>query len=150
MSKIQLSDYKPIPAGVYQAVVDGITTETGQFGEQLKFNFALVGQDSSLFGWANPVLNPKSKLYQWVSALENRPEGLPKGYELETQDLIGLPCTLVVVPYTAADGSQKTKLGNLLPATNIGAQQVLPSQAKLNRNAFIKQTSNDMPNIALV
>lgn len=90
----------PVDPGTYDAIVEDITVEDGQFGPQYKFVFELVGQtkdDGSpikQWGWASQTLTPLSKLFKWVSAIDGKMP--PMGVAFDIDSMIGKSCQVFV------------------------------------------------------
>jgi len=136
--KIQQKVYEVLPTGDYPAEIESIELTDGQFGQQLKFTFSLIGKPQSLWGWASASFTTKSKLYAWTrAAFGGRP--IPPNYTLDTDDLIGKPVVLTVVVSTKDDGAEYNKIENVRPYLNGNGQQpamsqptVTPEQAAMN------------------
>ena len=151
---VKESSYVAIAAGLYTANLESIEEEDGIYGPQFKLTFWLPRTKSTILAWTSQKMTPKSKLYGWVCALLGT-EKLDAGYEVDLEGLIHLPCIINVKTKLGDDGQSRSNIADVLPMQNLGvteqAETVLPSQAKLNPNAFRKpQPSNDMPNLALV
>lgn len=108
--KIEKREYVVLDTGTYPATVESITTTTGQFGEQLQWDFKLLDDGSSQRAWCSTSLTPKSKLFAWSRALLGE---VPD--TLDTDSLIGLPCRLSILLKTKDDGSEFNKVDAVLP-----------------------------------
>lgn len=87
---IEQKEVVVLPMGRYGAQVREITKEAGQFGDQLKWKFDLVGDHvgKSLVGWCSCAFTPKSKLYRWAAAVLGGRE-IPKGVPFQASQVIG-------------------------------------------------------------
>ena len=106
--KIEKREYTVLDTGTYAATVASITTTTGQFGEQLQWDFKL-DDGSSQRAWCSTSLTPKSKLFLWTKALLG---DVPD--TLETDALIGLPCRLSILSKAKEDGTEFNKVDQVL------------------------------------
>lgn len=106
--KIEKREYTVLDTGTYLATVASITTTTGQFGEQLQWDFKL--EDGSMQrAWCSMSLTPKSKLFLWSKALLGE---VPD--TLDTDALIGMPCRLSILAKTREDGTEFNKVDAVL------------------------------------
>lgn len=106
--KIEKREYQVLDTGTYAATVASIVTTTGQFGEQLQWDFKL--EDGSMQrAWCSMSLTPKSKLFLWTKALLGE---VPD--ELETDKLLGMPCRLAIIAKTKEDGTEFNKVDGIL------------------------------------
>lgn len=106
--KIEKREYTVLETGTYAATVASVTPATGQFGEQLQWEFKLE-DGSSQRAWCSTSLTPKSKLFAWTKALLGEVPDL-----LDTDDLIGKPCRLSLLAKTKEDGSEFNKVDAVL------------------------------------
>ena len=106
--KIEKREYTVLDTGTYAATVASSTTTTGQFGEQLQWDFKL-DDGSSQRAWCSTSLTPKSKLFLWTKALLG---DVPD--TLETDALIGLPCRLSILSKAKEDGTEFNKVDQVL------------------------------------
>lgn len=107
--KIERNDFLVLEAGTYVAKIARIEAAEGKFGPQLQWDFDLEG-GGSIRAWCGASLTPKSKLFGWVKALlGNVPD------ELETDDLVGLPCRLMITVRTRDDGTETNRVETILP-----------------------------------
>lgn len=119
--KLQPSAYELIEAGVYPAVVDSVTPEDAnpRFEDsrpQLKFIFLTTdeeGADAKVFAWTGQTYGPKSKLRPWLAVLV--PDFDPDRDELETDDLVGKRCRIVVTVKKGEDGQERNRVTDLMP-----------------------------------
>lgn len=108
---IEQQTYETLPTGDYSAEISRVELEEGQFGQQLKFSFDLLGEKEgrTLLGWASCRFSPKSKLYGWTrAAFGGGP--IDRGYNLNTDDLIGRKVTLTVLASSRDDGTEFNKI----------------------------------------
>jgi hypothetical protein len=106
--KIEKREYTVLDTGTYAATVASIVTTTGQFGEQLQWDFKL-DDGSSQRAWCSMSLTPKSKLFLWSKALLG---DVPD--TLDTDALIGLPCRLSILSKAKEDGTEFNKVDQVL------------------------------------
>jgi hypothetical protein len=116
--KIPMTTNETIPVGEYLATIVSCETADGQFGPQLKFEFALKGgeyEGKQQPYWTSQSFNPKSKLFALARAA-NRGQDFPPGYTLDTDALIGKMVTLVIIKKPSSDGlSEFNKVDSVLP-----------------------------------
>jgi hypothetical protein len=116
--KIQMTTNETIPVGEYLATIVSCETADGQFGPQLKFEFALKGgeyEGKQQPYWTSQSFNPKSKLFALARAA-NGGRDFPAGYTLDTDVLIGKTVTLVIIKKPSSDGlSEFNKVDSVLP-----------------------------------
>jgi hypothetical protein len=116
---IELRHIDVIPAGEYPAKITNIEKDDGRFGEQLKFTFNLQpgdnGERRELIGWTSYVFSTRSKLYKWVRAALFDGGQIPRGYVLDTDDLLGKPVILVVTKKLSEEGDEFNKVDDVLP-----------------------------------
>lgn len=96
--KIPQTTFEAVPTGEYHARIDSIADETGQYGDQLKFKFALIDEfeGRALTGYTTQIFSQNSKLYAWnKAALGGGP--IPPNSPFDSDDLIGKEVVLVVV-----------------------------------------------------
>ena len=126
----QYYEFKP---DVYDAVVTDIIETDNPFEEdktQLEFTFEVPGYQNedgtvaSKRGWANPVWNPKSKLWGWAFAILGKEPAA--GEPFRTSALIGQPCRIVLNAGKNQKGESIVKLTEVL-----GAKVAPPAKAGL-------------------
>lgn len=127
--KIDQKVYEVIPTGDYPAEIIQVDLETGQYGQQLKFTFSLLGKaNQSLWGWASASFTTKSKLYAWTrAAFGGKP--VPPNYNLDTDHLIGRRVLLTVIVAHKDDGAEYNKIQDVRPYLNGNAEQVVASHS---------------------
>jgi hypothetical protein len=127
--KIQMTTNETIPVGEYLATIVSCETADGQFGPQLKFEFALKGgeyEGKQQPYWTSQSFNPKSKLFALARAA-NGGRDFPAGYTLDTDVLIGKTVTLVIIKKPSSDGlSEFNKVDSVLPVKVRPAAPVAP------------------------
>ena len=113
------SEYQALPTGEYLAQVTDIEEEIGTFGPQFKFSFELLApkavEGKKKIGWCSQKLTSgtkTSKLWTWTEALFNRK--IVVGEDLDTLNLIGRKCVLVIVN-TIVDGDEVDKITGMKP-----------------------------------
>ena len=90
-----------IPSGPYDATVASVEADEGEFGAQVKFIFRLNGETDDatgdpieLWAWSSLKVNPRTKLYKWISALTGATPVVGGKFDVGT--LTGLPCRVLV------------------------------------------------------
>ncbi len=119
---IKRTEYTPLEPGIYPAMVEEVTLEAGQYGEQVKLKFALdddkdLGlEDRTLIGWASASFGPKSKLWGWTRVLLFGGRDIPDDFgELDIDTLQGRRAMLSVTLKQGTDGATYNKITDLLP-----------------------------------
>jgi hypothetical protein len=132
--KVARTTVELIDAGYYNAVVEEITPETGQFGPQLKFKFRLVDFDPPhyLLGWCSEKFNPKTKLWEWVRATTFGGKEIPEDYiELDLDEMINKPIRLNVTEETGEKGTYNKVVAVLPPPkTNRPTPRQMPAEVE--------------------
>lgn len=127
MVKLQPTEYDLIEANVYAAVVDSVTPEDAnpRFEDarpQLKFIFKVSDpvwlgdsdeDEAKVFAWTGQTFGSKSKLRPWLAVL--LPDFNPDKDELDTDDLVGKRCKIVVTVKKGDDGKERNRVTELLP-----------------------------------
>ena len=115
-------NFRDLPPGMYAASVSNIEEVNNPFEEdktQLQLTFTIDGENNDdgtpceKRAWANPVFNPQSKLYKWVSAISGVPAA---GEPFRTSTLVGKPCRIFMNTAKKADGTEFTKIVDVLSA----------------------------------
>lgn len=94
--QIPYEEVQLISNGVYEAVVEKAEDSSSDYGPQVKFTFRYTHPNLrhlTVPGWASKKLNPKTKLFKWVTSLGIKVE---KGMVLETESLRNIPCLITV------------------------------------------------------
>lgn len=131
--KPSASTYDVIEPGVYPAEIDSVTPEdpNPRFEDsrpQLKFIFNVTDpeiDDAKVFAWTGQTYGPKSKLRPWLAAL--MPDFDPDKDELDTEDLVGLKCRIVVTLKKGEDNVERNRVGEVLPLEQRGRRQAQPA-----------------------
>jgi len=101
-----------LEAGQYPAHVTAIEMEAGQYGEQFRWTFTLMGSDERELGaWSSATFSPSSKFCAWATVLLGH---TPKN--LDTDELLNKPCVLDVTKHVSDKGAEYNKVRALLPA----------------------------------
>lgn len=117
MPKSEIVTYEPLATGEYPVrIVDAVLEEskflddkTGKPKEQVKFTFDVVDTGGrQLTAWAGWPPSAKSKIVKWA-----RIGGLEVNGSLDTDDMIGLTYTAVVIVKTKEDGEEYNKVEDL-------------------------------------
>ena len=146
--KIRKTEFPTIPAGTYSATVVGIEPVAGEYGDQLKWRFAVddAGTARELWAWCSQKLSPKSKLWGWTDAILFGGLGLPAGYaEFDTADMIGRQCR-IVVELTEGAGGEYNRVRNIIGASPAGVKPLAPAAVAAAVPAFDAELeSEDIP-----
>lgn len=108
---VQAKTAELMETGRYKAKVKAITPETGQYGEQLKWQFEVIEEPyagQTLSGWTNLSMNTTGKLVLWGCAALN--ETPSDDTEFDTDDLVGKTVELTVIEKTGKDGKVYNKI----------------------------------------
>lgn len=115
-------EYEIIEAGVYGATVDSVTPKdpNPNFDDskpQLQFVFEVtdgtVPVGTQVYAWTGQTYGERSKLRPWLAIL--MPDFDPEVDELDTDDLIGKSCRIVVTVKKGTDGRERNRVGEVLP-----------------------------------
>lgn len=142
--KIEQETFDCLPVGDYPALINEIELVDGQFGEQLKFSFALQGehQGRTLLGWASAKFSPRSKLYSWTRAAFGG-RGIPMDYNLDTDHLLGKMVTLTVLTRRKQDGTEFNKIDEVKPYRNGNGRA--PAEAEKPERSHVQQIVDEIP-----
>lgn len=115
--RIPRTTYEVLEAGEYQAVVERIEEQAGQYGQQLCWTFRLEAPGAdydrrNVLAWCAPSFTSKAKLGRWARALLG--SQVDDAEELDTQLLTGLPCRLVLSSGVGTDGTERNKVTEVL------------------------------------
>lgn len=136
MAKVAATTYDVLKKGVYPARVKSIDEDDGQFGAQFKWIFAITGgkaKGTQMFGWSSQVLSPKSKLRAWAEAILPEQDYDAKGFVLDTDDLVGQDCRLVLSVTQGNDGVERNKIESILPVEDEEPDENEPDEAPAPR-----------------
>jgi len=104
-----------VEAGLYPAIVTAVEPETGQFGDQWKFVFALDEHPAEeAWAWATAKLGTKTKLFRWAGILLGRP--IAMGEQLSRSTLVGKRCQVLIVDSVDATGETRRKVDDIMKA----------------------------------
>lgn len=118
---VEQTVYEVLPTGEYPASINQIEEVEGQFGDQLKFEFAIQGGEhdgTTLLGWASKKFSNKSKLYKWTKAAFGA--DIPPNYDFDSDDLLDRKIVLTVVVNTKDDGSEFNRIETVRPGRGNG------------------------------
>lgn len=136
---IEQTTYETLEAGMYPVTVAAVEGVTGEYGPQVKVKFTLQDTEDDarfLLAWASAKLSGgkrPSKLYQWTQALLFGGKGIPEGFALDIDTLVG-KAALAVVDVVERDGVERNKIAQLLPLRPAKAA-VRPGPVKVNSQA---------------
>jgi hypothetical protein len=113
---------KPIPEGLYKAVVKEVSEDKGEYGEYLKFIFEISEGEEK--GTTRSALASKklsrtksgkaSKLVGYVEALTKTK--LEKGEVLDLEQMVGKSCQILVKNDKEVDGIMMQRIKDVMPA----------------------------------
>ncbi|MFC1790170.1 hypothetical protein ACFLZP_01650 [Patescibacteria group bacterium] len=115
---------RPVPEGLYQAVVKEVTEGEGEFGEYLKFAFEITeGEQKGVikYSLASKKLSRSksgktSKLFGYVEALTKTK--LQENEVLDVEEMVGKPCQIFVKNDKEVDGVMMQKIADLMPVSS--------------------------------
>jgi len=118
MPLFEITDYQPIPAGVYTAIVTSIEEKVSTVAGETYWRWAfevLEGSNAGASVKANssPKLGPKCKARGWTEAILGRK--LTVGERFHTDELVNRTCQLVV-KVEEKDGGTFNEVDSILPA----------------------------------
>jgi hypothetical protein len=101
--------------GTYRAVLTGVELRENERGRFLRWLFEVRTRTGSALvtGTTSTKFGAGAKARAWVEALLNRP--LAPGEELDSDELVGLPCYVVVRERTTADGTMLPTVEQVSP-----------------------------------
>lgn len=151
MATIKKTVYEPIEPGIYPVRVEAVDQEDGQFGQQLKWHFAIEEpgfEDKFLIGWCSCAFSPKSKLWAWTKALLFGGRDIPDYFdELDTAKLVGQRAQVMVSLERGNDGTPYNKVKEVLPIR--AARTAQPAAAPSgNGGATVARTQPRQPQTA--
>jgi len=123
---IEWSEFELIPVGLYDAEIIKIEKEESPFEEgkvQLQIHFKLNhknsrGEDAVVRRMLSRTLNPKSKFFELVSAVNGESpskEKYPNGITIS--DLLGKSCKVIIKNQKSKNGNTYSKIDTFLPLT---------------------------------
>lgn len=84
----------------------------GTYGPQLKWVFEIEGEEErEQFAWSGTAMTPRSKLTKWVKNLHDGV--IPE--TVDTEELHGVPCSLLFEHSDNPDGTVSERVVNVLP-----------------------------------
>ena len=121
---IEWSEFELIPVGLYDAEIIKIEKEESPFEEgkvQLQIHFKLnhknsQGEDTVVRRMLSRTLNPKSKFFELVSAVNGESpskEKYPNG--ITVSDLSGKSCKVIIKNQKSKNGNTYSKIDTFLP-----------------------------------
>ena len=109
-------DIRPtIRPGTHRAILSAIEARENERGSFLVWTFEVRTKNgtATLKGTSSTKFGTGSKARSWTEALLNRQ--LAPGETVESDDLLGLPCLVVVRERTLSDGSTMASVEQVLP-----------------------------------
>jgi len=123
---IEWTEFELIPVGLYNAEIIKIEKEESPFEEgkvQLQIHFKIdhknsQGEDAVVRRMLSRTLNPKSKFFELVSAVNGEipsKEKYPNGITIS--DLSGKSCKVIIKNQKSKNGNTYSKIDTFLPLT---------------------------------
>lgn len=111
---ITATENTPLPTGEYRVELTAIELVDGQYGQQLRWTFAVHEHGKTLV--AHSTLSPSlaSKCMRWASALLGRP--IKAGEQVNFDALVGKTALATVVRKRKDDGAEFNAIEDLIPA----------------------------------
>ena len=140
---IPQAHYEAVESGEYMAEIVGIDSTITQFGQQLKFYFALSNGGNvdrkTICGWCHPSFTTKTKLYRWTKAALGGAE-INTYYNFNSDDLVGRKVIINVEKRVNDNGGFSNKITDVKPYNPTGSPGPIveppsspaPSQNTLN------------------
>lgn len=136
----EAGEWELLPEDVYEAEVTNITEKETKYGESLSWEFTLVGEgveDSKVWGMTttNLVNLDRCKLWNWIKTLGLE---LEDDQGLDTDDLLGKPCRVLVEKYEGSDNIERNKVKEILSSKRSQTNVKLANEKELKMlsNAF--------------
>lgn len=112
----EAGEWELLPEDVYEAEVTNIEEKETKYGESLSWEFTLVGEgveDTKVWGMTttNLVNLDRCKLWNWIKTLGLE---LEDDQELDTDELLGKPCRVLVEKYEGSDNIERNKVKEIL------------------------------------
>jgi len=104
---------EPLPTGEYRVELTAIELSTGQYGEQLKWTFAVPDKGRNLVAYSSLSASLASKCLKWAGALLNRP--IQAGEQVDFEAVVGKTAVAVVLRKRKEDGTEYNAIDDLLP-----------------------------------
>ncbi|MBP6965734.1 MAG: hypothetical protein KBC96_15175 [Armatimonadetes bacterium] len=113
MAVVKIVENSVLDTGDYKVCVTDIGTETGQFGEQVKFVLDVEGTGGKqLFYWCSLTGSTNGKLFKTANAFGM---SLEPGSSLDLDDLVGKRAVASVIVKAKDDGSEFNKIESIRP-----------------------------------
>ena len=128
---IEQTQYVVIPTGEYPAKIAEIEHSEGQFGEQVKFTFMILGGEydgQTLLGWCSAKFSAASKLYKWSKSAFGA--AIPKEYSFNSDDVLNRKVTLTVIVQEKENGEGEfNKIEGVRPYRGQESRAKVPAPA---------------------
>lgn len=108
--RIDVKAEQTLEDGTYPATLLSIEERDTVHGERLLWKFEVTheGQRLEKDGWTSMSNSERGNLVKWAGAILGS-----VGESLDTDDLIGKPCTVVIETYEDKDGNERDKVKNV-------------------------------------
>jgi len=116
--RVKRSKYQILPPGQYEAVLDRIEEDEGDWGPFLKLYYTLTlprGGESELSELCSMTFSERSKLFARYKALTGL-EVVPEDVDFVSDDVIGRRCILVLTVKADANGVKWNRIDTAFPA----------------------------------
>lgn len=111
--KITATENTPLPTGEYRVELTAIELVDGQYGQQLRWTFAVHEHGKTLIAYSSPSPSLQSKCMRWASALLGRP--IKAGETVDFEALVGRTAIATVVRKRKEDGTEYNAVDDLMP-----------------------------------
>lgn len=110
---ITATENAPLPTGEYRVELTAIELADGQYGQQLRWTFAVLDTGKSLVAYSGVSPSLKSKSMRWASALLGRT--IKAGESVNFDALVGRTATATVLRKRKEDGTEYNAVDDLQP-----------------------------------
>ncbi|CUU01307.1 hypothetical protein GBSOP10_10076, partial [Armatimonadetes bacterium GBS] len=100
--RITAIENAPLPTGEYRVELTAVELTDGQYGQQLRWTFAVHEHGKTLIAYSSPSPSLASKCMRWASALLGRP--IKAGETVDFEALVGRTAIATVVRKRKEDG----------------------------------------------
>ena len=111
--KITATENTPLPTGEYRVELTAIELVDGQYGQQLRWTFAVHEHGKTLIAYSSTSPSLASKCMRWASALLGRP--IKAGETVDFEALVGRTAIATVVRKRKEDGTEYNAIDDLMP-----------------------------------
>ncbi|BCW94682.1 MAG: hypothetical protein WHS44_09890 [Fimbriimonadales bacterium] len=108
---ITATENAPIPTGEYRVELTAIELADGQYGQQLRWTFAVLDYGKTLIAYSSVAPSLKSKAMRWAAALLGR--AIKPGESVNFDALVGKTAIATVVRKRKDDGTEYNAVDDL-------------------------------------